>query len=256
MAGVVAANAVGQGVSKLPQLLEDLYDQVFDDAPVMMHAVDRRFDLVRVNRKWLARLGYQGKEVLGDSCTDFLSRESRERAAQQVVPQLQQAGRARGEWFRWVRRDGNELDLLLDAEMVSSPMGNYYAYAALHDPGNPAQQEQADTTIRVLRSLIQLRQALESPATSEGLVRPDPALVELQRLGRTPQTTAVPEGLTAFLETARDISAVLRSVSKAQEEWLEAQAEQQQEMVLVAKSIDKSLGDLVAAVETSHQVRD
>ncbi len=52
------------------------------------------------------------------------------------------------------------------------------------------------------------------------------------------------EALPALLELTQDISRSLRGLLRVQEEWLGETAEQQRELLLVAKSIGKTLADL------------
>ena len=46
-------------------LASDWFDILFDSARVMMHAVDKDFQIVKVNRRWLETLGYKKNKVLG-----------------------------------------------------------------------------------------------------------------------------------------------------------------------------------------------
>ena len=46
-------------------------DNLFDLAPVMMHSIDSDGTLIRVNQRWLERLGYSKNEVLGRKSTEF-----------------------------------------------------------------------------------------------------------------------------------------------------------------------------------------
>ena len=55
----------------------------------MMHAVDRDFQIVKVNRRWLQTLGYEKDEVLGWRVTDFLTEESGMRVVKDVLPLFQ-----------------------------------------------------------------------------------------------------------------------------------------------------------------------
>ena len=90
-------------------LAQDWFDILFDSARVMMHAVDKDFQIVKVNRRWLETLGYEANEVLGRKSTDFLTEESRIRAVTDTLPLFQRTGSARSialpqarcrAWFR------------------------------------------------------------------------------------------------------------------------------------------------------------
>ena len=143
------------------------FDILFDRAPVMMHAVDKDFRIVKVNRRWLQMLGYKRDEVLGRKPTDFVSEESRAEAVNVMVPRFWRIGSDRGLGVQFVKRDGRILDLLLDAEVSPATMGNYYAYAALRDGHDRLQWEQASTTIRTLQELTRWQRKLEGISSSK-----------------------------------------------------------------------------------------
>ena len=61
-------------------------DTAFDRAPVMMHSLDRTGRIVKVNRRWLQRLGFKRADVLGRKSIDFLTQDSREWAIRDALP--------------------------------------------------------------------------------------------------------------------------------------------------------------------------
>ena len=79
-----------------PSVAQKAFDILFDRAPVMMHAVDKDFRIVKVNRRWLQTLGYKRDEVLGRKPTDFVSEESRAEAVNVTVPRFWRIGSDRG----------------------------------------------------------------------------------------------------------------------------------------------------------------
>ena len=61
----------------------------------------------------------------------------------------------------------------------------------------------------------------------------------------------VEEVLGAAIEIGQDISASLRVMPLVQEEWLSQMVELKQEMLQVAKSIDRTLADIADSIATA-----
>jgi len=137
---------------RLKQTQESFY-RVFDGAPLMMHAVDKDQRLVKVNRHWLNALGYEQDEVLGRKSTDFMTDESRLLAATGALPLLWRAGSARSVGNQFARKDGEVVDLLVDAEVCPVLLGDVFAYAAVRGSHDRVQWEQAADTIKELQEL-------------------------------------------------------------------------------------------------------
>ena len=217
---------------------------LFDRAPVMMHSEDREGKLIRVNRRWLQRMGYTRDEVLGRRSTEFLTAESRVRAVNDTLPLFWQVGSARSVGYRFLPKNGRMFDILLDAEVSSTSTGPLFAYAVIRKAHDPTQWEQSSTTLQGLMGLTQVRRNLES-VTAIGTEAPFPGLPVVQgKPTPTLEAALASEALPALLELTQDISRSLRGLLRVQEEWLGETAEQQSELLLVAKSIGKTLADL------------
>ena len=98
------------------RVLTKQIDSLFNKAPVMMHSIDADGRIIKVNRRWLRRMGYRKNEVIGQRSIDFLDEESRRRAMEDTLPLFWRAGSARSVGYRFVRKSGRVLDALLDAE--------------------------------------------------------------------------------------------------------------------------------------------
>ncbi len=218
---------------------------LFSRAPVMMHSIDSGGRLVKVNRRWLQRMGYKRKEVLGRRSVDFLTEESRTRATNATLPHFWQTGAAHSIGYQLVTKEGTVLHLLLDAVACPVTSESCSGYAALYDADDLGQWEQATATLRALQHLTDLRSNLESLLFTKGSHNPDPAPpVTRQPLGSPPKVTWTEEALGALLEAAQDISGNLGALVRAQEEWQGTSTDQQRDLVLVAKNIDRTLRDL------------
>ena len=218
---------------------------LFSRAPVMMHSIDGNARLVKVNRRWLHRLGYKRKEVLGRRLVDFMTVEAGLRATTTTLPLFWQTGAAHSIGYQLLTKEGKVLDLLLDAVACPVTSESCSTYAALYDAGDLGQWEQASASLRALLDLTNLRSNLERLLFTEGSHNPDldPSVIR-QPLGSPPKVTWTEEALGALLEAAQDISGNLGALVRAQEEWQGTSTDQQRDLVLVAKIIDRTLRDL------------
>ena len=218
---------------------------LFERAPVMMHMLDRSGSLCKVNRRWSQTLGYKRKEVLGRKSVDFLTPESRDRAIKETLPLFWRVGSARSVGYRFVKRDGRTLDAHLDAEAVTLPGGRHHTYAAIRAADDPRQWEQVLATIEDLKGLASLQRRFELVLAAQG---EEESGTGIPMAWNPPHPTLerglAREALENLSEIAGDISATLGALPRVHEESLGEIHEQQRELMLVVKSIDRSLVDL------------
>ena len=226
------------------------FDILFDHAPVMMHSIDNDGRLVKVNRRWLWRLGYQRNEVLGRKSTEFLTEESRRQAIKGTLPLFWRVVSARNVGYQFVRKNGQTIDVLLDAEVTPEISGHSFTIAALRDGHDRAQWEQTAITIKALKELTRWQHELESAAFPQGIHNPnaDPTAIR-QESGQELDTTMARGAMGMLLEHIQDISVNLHALLGVHEELLDASVEQQRELLVVAKSIEKSLAHLADMTE-------
>ena len=219
------------------------FDIIFDDAPVMMHVIDRDGKLIRVNRQWLDTLGYEGREVLGHKSVEFLTDQAQVRAIKDTLPLFWQVGEARGIGYQFVCKNGQILDVLLDAKIVNTAGGDSYTLAALYGQESVVQWEQASTTIGALVQLANMQYQLEESEISEDHIssNPDPP-PWLPNVSSQPAASAAVLG--PLLEAIQDVSTGLRALVTLQEQSLETTEEFHLELLTITKNIDKSLAEL------------
>lgn len=104
-------------------LFSECREFLFDLAPVMMHLTDENGIPVKVNRRWLATLGYEHGEALGHKSTDLLTDESRALALAEPLPLFWEAGRAHSIGYSLVSKNGRVLDILLDSVAIIYALG-------------------------------------------------------------------------------------------------------------------------------------
>lgn len=189
-----------RGVQGTVHPVKKLFETLFEHAPCMMHVIDERRRLVKVNRRWLEVMDYQSHEVLGRSATEFLTDSSRSKFVNVTFPALWRRGYARDIPYEFVRRDGEVLEVLLDGELIVDSEGNRFSIG----------------TIRVVT---------EGPRNGN---------IVLQDL----------------IERFEDMTLSLRIIARAQEEGVDILREQMQELILLARDIERTLrhvGDALAS---------
>ena len=153
--------------------LGEYIESVFDNAPVMMHLIDKDGRLSAVNYLWLKTLGYEKAEVLGLRSVDFLTEESRARALKDTFPAFRRLGYARSVGYQFVHKDGRVISILLDAETVEISH-HLAAVATLRDTYDLSQWKQSSAALQAVKGLIDSKNQAEGNLTGEPSIVPDP----------------------------------------------------------------------------------
>ena len=77
----VTAGGDGRSVAVFTEVgeetrIEEQYQDLYRDTPAMMHTVDSEARIVHASERWLAKMGYRRKEVLGRTITDFMAADT------------------------------------------------------------------------------------------------------------------------------------------------------------------------------------
>lgn len=88
---------------------------LYDQSPVMLHSLDRDYNLISVNDRWLEVMGYQREDVIGRPFSDFLTPESRKFAQNRVWPEFLDAGWVKNIAYQVVKKNGDIMDVILNA---------------------------------------------------------------------------------------------------------------------------------------------
>jgi PAS domain S-box-containing protein len=94
---------------------EERYRSLYHNTPAMLHSIDGQGRLVSVSNYWAEALGYRPGEVTGRKLTDFMTEDSRRFAETTVFPEFFRNGACKDIPYRFVRRDGRTMDVLLSA---------------------------------------------------------------------------------------------------------------------------------------------
>jgi len=108
-----------EGLTAAQDRLHDIYNRT----PAMLHSIDATGRLVKVSDLWLEGLGYRRDEVLGRPSIDFLTEDSRRRAAEVVLPAFFREGRCDQVEYQMLRKDGSVMEVLLSAVLERDAEG-------------------------------------------------------------------------------------------------------------------------------------
>lgn len=102
----------------------DKYSALYNETPVLLHSEDATGVIVEVNDFWLKTLGFERDEVLGKKATDFYAEASRQYAAEVVRPAFLLDGFCKDIPYRFVKKNGELVDVLLSATAERDENGN------------------------------------------------------------------------------------------------------------------------------------
>lgn len=94
---------------------EDPFEPLMENAPILMHSIDKEGRLLRVSRFWASKLGYEPEEMVGRQSSDFLTDASRKMAIEEVLPLFYRTGSVYNIEYDFVRKDGSTIPVLLSA---------------------------------------------------------------------------------------------------------------------------------------------
>jgi len=94
---------------------EERYRSIYHHTPAMLHSINEAGVLISVSDHWLEALGYQREEVVGRELTAFMTSDSSRYAREVVIPRFFRTGSCKDVAYRFVKRDGGVIDVLLSA---------------------------------------------------------------------------------------------------------------------------------------------
>ncbi len=102
-------------VEKALRASEERYRSLYNRTPAMLHSIDIDGRLISVSDYWADVLGYDRAEVTGKKLTDFMTEDSRRYAKEKVFPEFFRTGNCKEVPYRFVKKNGQEIDILLSA---------------------------------------------------------------------------------------------------------------------------------------------
>ena len=102
-------------VEKALRESEERYRSLYNRTPAMLHSIDTDGRLISVSDYWGDELGYDRTEVIGRKLTDFMTADSRRYAEETVFPAFFTSGACKEVPYRFVKKNGQMIDILLSA---------------------------------------------------------------------------------------------------------------------------------------------
>jgi PAS domain S-box-containing protein len=105
---------------------EGRYRNLYERAPVMLHAMDTKGSMVYVSDMWLERLGYTRERVIGRNIREFLLDESEGLQTDNMLSELFRTGVCKDVHYRYRTKSGPPMDVFVSAanEMESPGAGD------------------------------------------------------------------------------------------------------------------------------------
>ncbi len=104
-----------QSAEKALRESQERYRSLYHKTPAMLHSIDTNGCLISVSDYWVEVLGYRREEVIGRKLTDFLTESSRRYAKETVFPKFFKTGFCKDVPYRFVKKNGGTIDILLSA---------------------------------------------------------------------------------------------------------------------------------------------
>ncbi len=100
------------------------YRNIYNRAPVMMHSINSKAEIMSVSDFWLEKMGYDRKEVIGRKTIDFLTEETKKEALKKVKDFFKK-GYSKNVPYQFKTKSGEVLDVLLSATSEYDEDGNF-----------------------------------------------------------------------------------------------------------------------------------
>lgn len=100
------------------------YRNIYNRAPVMMHSINSKAEIMSVSDFWLEKMGYERKEVIGKRTIDFVTEETQEDALKKVK-NFFKIGYSKNVPYQFRTKSGEVLEVLLSATSEYDEEGNF-----------------------------------------------------------------------------------------------------------------------------------
>jgi len=103
---------------------EQRYQDLFENAPLMVHSIDHDGKIGMVSEYWLRHLGYNRDEVLGKDSVSFLTEDSQKKAKEIYLPKFFKNGKIFNVPYEMIKKNGEVVNVLLSASSERDNDGN------------------------------------------------------------------------------------------------------------------------------------
>lgn len=133
---------------------EERYRSLYHDTPAMLHSIDANGHLLSVSDYWLEAMGYSRDEVIGQQLTQYFTLESKAYAETTVFPAFFKDGFCKDVPYRYTRKDGTIIDILLSGNAVRGEDGQIVRSLAVSV--NVTELKQAEAALRQAKEQLSL----------------------------------------------------------------------------------------------------
>ena len=100
------------------------YRSIYNKAPVMMHSINDKLQIISVSDFWLEKMGYERNEVIGKTPIDFMAPESLGKISPNLK-KLFESGEVKNIAYKYVKKSGEVMDVILSAVAEYDEEGNF-----------------------------------------------------------------------------------------------------------------------------------
>lgn len=100
------------------------YRSIYNKAPVMMHSINEKLEIISVSDFWLDKMGYERNEVIGKTPYNFMVEEA-PGYVEDNLDKLFKDGFVRNIEYQYVKKSGEVMDVLLSAVAEYDEDGNF-----------------------------------------------------------------------------------------------------------------------------------
>ena len=97
------------------QKSEERYRSIYHNAPAMLHSIDPNGCLISVSDHWVEIMGYEREDVIGQKLTRYFTPDSKSYAETVVFPEFFKTGFCKDISYRFIKKNGDVIDILLSA---------------------------------------------------------------------------------------------------------------------------------------------
>lgn len=151
------------------------FRHIYEHSPVMIQIIGRDGRITDANPRWLEELGYGREEVLGQKADFFMSSDACKYNFSERVMRLWIGESARDVSCQYVKKNGQVIDVLLDCNATTDPLGAHIILTVVRD----ITQTKYDQAVMQLAKIQLERQVEES--TDELLKTQELLTLEINR---------------------------------------------------------------------------
>ncbi len=121
---------------------EARFREFYDNAPVMMHSIDKDGIIRKVNNKWLQNMGYEQDEVVGYPVQKLMTPESIN-CLDEVLPKFWNNKFAKDVRYQYIKNNGEVIDALLNSVVMDDQVWGEISLSVILDITSQRRTEKA-----------------------------------------------------------------------------------------------------------------